>query len=234
MDTVQRVEYFYIQVPDKPGEGARALATLRKAGVNLLAYSGFPAGRRAQLDFIPGNPEAFKQVAKQGKWKVKGPKRGLLGHPRQAGGGQRQRDRHGRGLRRGGPLGGDPLGQAGGVQEGGSGPRGRLMPAFRVLEGWGRLPAGGRYVEAAGVAVDSRDNVYVFNRGEHPLIVFDREGNFLRSWGEGLVGRAHSITIGPDGEGWLTDDGNHTIRKFTPEGRLLLTIRDPHKPPPLH
>lgn len=78
MDTVQRVEYFYIQVPDKPGEGARALATLRQAGVNLLAYSGFPAGRRAQLDFIPENPEAFKQVAKQAKWKVKGPKRGFL------------------------------------------------------------------------------------------------------------------------------------------------------------
>jgi len=104
------------------------------------------------------------------------------------------------------------------------------MPAFRVLEGWGKLPEGWRYVEAAGVAVDSRDNVYVFNRGEHPVIVFDREGNFLRSWGEGLVGRAHGITIGPDDEVWLTDDGNHTIRKFTPEGKLFLTIGDPDKP----
>jgi len=107
------------------------------------------------------------------------------------------------------------------------------MPAFRVLEGWGKLPEGWRYVEAAGVAVDSSDHVYVFNRGEHPVIVFDREGNFLRSWGEGLVGRAHGITIGPDGEVWLTDDGNHTIRKFTPEGKLLLTIGDPDKPAPL-
>ncbi len=104
------------------------------------------------------------------------------------------------------------------------------MPAFRVLEGWGKLPEGWRYVEAAGVAVDSRDHVYVFNRGEHPVIVFDREGNFLRSWGEGLVVRAHGITIGPDDEVWLTDDGNHTIRKFTAEGKLLLTIGDPDKP----
>ena len=104
------------------------------------------------------------------------------------------------------------------------------MPTFRVLEGWGKLPEGWRYVEAAGVAVDSRDNVYVFNRGEHPVIVFDREGNFLRSWGEGLVGRAHGITVGPDDEVWLTDDGNHTIRKFTPEGKLFLTIGDPDKP----
>ncbi len=104
------------------------------------------------------------------------------------------------------------------------------MPAFAVLEGWGRLPEGWRYVEAAGVAVDSKDNVYVFNRGEHPVIVFDREGNFLRSWGEGLVGRAHGITIGPDDLVWLTDDGNHTVRQFTPEGKLLLTIGDPDKP----
>ena len=78
MDTIRRVEYFYRLVPDKPGEGARALATLREAGVNLLAYSGFPAGRGAQLDFVPADPAAFRQVAKQAKWKVKGPKRGFL------------------------------------------------------------------------------------------------------------------------------------------------------------
>ncbi len=78
MDTIRRVEYFYVIVPDKPGEGARALSTLRDAGVNLLAYSGFPASRRAQLDFVPEDPAAFKQAAKQAKWKVKGPKRGFL------------------------------------------------------------------------------------------------------------------------------------------------------------
>jgi DNA-binding beta-propeller fold protein YncE len=105
-----------------------------------------------------------------------------------------------------------------------------VRPAFTVVEGWGKLPDGWHYVEAAGVAVDSKDNVYVFNRGEHPVIVFDREGNFLRSWGEGLVRRAHAVTIGPDDLVWLTDDGNHTIRKFTPEGKLLLTIGDPDKP----
>ena len=101
---------------------------------------------------------------------------------------------------------------------------------YTVVEGWGKPPPGYRYVEAAGVAVDSKDNVYVFCRGEHPVIVFDREGNFLRSWGEGLGSRAHAITIGPDDEVWLTDDGNHTIRKFTSEGKLLLTIGDPDRP----
>lgn len=78
MDTIRTVEYFYMIVPDKPGEGARALAALRDAGLNLLVYSGFPAGKRAQLDFVPEDSMAFKQVAKQNKWKVKGPKRAFL------------------------------------------------------------------------------------------------------------------------------------------------------------
>jgi hypothetical protein len=77
-DTVRIVDYFYISAPNKAGEGARALATLKDAGVNLLAFSGFPQGRRAQMDFIPVDPAAFKQAAKKAKWKVVGPKRGFL------------------------------------------------------------------------------------------------------------------------------------------------------------
>lgn len=77
-DTIRVVEYFYITASNKPGEGARALNALKEAGVNLLAFSGFPEGRRAQLDFIPADPAAFKQVAKRAKWKVVGPKRGFL------------------------------------------------------------------------------------------------------------------------------------------------------------
>jgi len=62
------------------------------------------------------------------------------------------------------------------------------------------------------------------------VIVFDREGRFLRSWGEGQVRRAHAITVDADQMVWLTDDLHHTIRKFTPEGKLLLTIGNPDKP----
>ncbi len=101
---------------------------------------------------------------------------------------------------------------------------------FEPIVGWGELPKGWRYVECAGVAVDTKDNVYVFTRGEHPVIVFDRDGRFLRSWGEGLVRRAHAITIDAEEMVWLTDDLHHTVRKFTREGRLLLTIGDPDKP----
>src|SRR3989475_9202768 len=101
---------------------------------------------------------------------------------------------------------------------------------YRPVVGWGRLPEGWSYVEATSVAVDANDNVIVFNRGQHPVIVFDREGKFLRSWGEGLIRRAHGVTVGPDGTYWLTDDLHHTIRQFTPEGKLLLTIGDPDTP----
>ena len=74
-ETVRTMDYFYVMVPDKPGEGARILAELRHAGVNLIAYSGFPEGRGAQLDFVPMDAAAFRDVAKRMKWKVKGPKR---------------------------------------------------------------------------------------------------------------------------------------------------------------
>ena len=77
-ESIRRVQYFYVMAPDKPGEGARALQTLRDAGVNLLAFSGFPAGKRAQLDFIPEDPAAFRAVARKAKWKVTGPKVGFL------------------------------------------------------------------------------------------------------------------------------------------------------------
>src|SRR5262245_14199524 len=105
---------------------------------------------------------------------------------------------------------------------------------YRPVVGWGRLPETWSYVEATSVAVDGKDNVIVFNRGQHPVIIFDREGRFLRSWGEGLIRRAHGITVGPDGSYWLTDDLHHTIRQFTPEGKLLLTIGDPDTPSTLH
>ena len=61
-DEIRRVDYFYVQVPNRPGEGARALGVLRDAGVNLLAYSGFPEGRGAQLDFVPEDAAAFQRT----------------------------------------------------------------------------------------------------------------------------------------------------------------------------
>ena len=77
-DTVQRVEYFYVQVANKPGEGARLLGALAEAGINLRAFTGFPEGRGSQLDFVPSDPGAFKQFARKAKWKLTGPKRAFI------------------------------------------------------------------------------------------------------------------------------------------------------------
>jgi predicted amino acid-binding ACT domain protein len=77
-ETVHITEYFYVEVPDKPGEGARHLAALEKAGINLLAFSGFPAGRKAQIDFVPEDPKAFRRVARQEHWTLTGAKKVFL------------------------------------------------------------------------------------------------------------------------------------------------------------
>lgn len=77
-DTITRVDYFYIETPDKPGEAARALSTLKDAGISLLAFTGFPKGRRSQLDFIPVDPAAFVKVAKKAGWKLSAKKSGFL------------------------------------------------------------------------------------------------------------------------------------------------------------
>lgn len=74
-DVIRLVNYFYIQTPDRPGEAARALSHLKDAGVNLVAFHGFPRGRRAQLDFIPSDAAAFKAAARKAGWKVVGPKK---------------------------------------------------------------------------------------------------------------------------------------------------------------
>jgi DNA-binding beta-propeller fold protein YncE len=96
---------------------------------------------------------------------------------------------------------------------------------YEVVEGWEQLPPGYEHRDVAGVAVDREDRVFLICRGDHPIMVYDQKGNFLRSWGEGeFTYRTHGITIGPDGAVWCTDDGNHTVRKFTPEGKLLLTL----------
>lgn len=77
-DTVTLVDYYYTMVPDKVGEGARILGALRDAGVNLLAFSGFPEGRAVQLDFVPADAGAFLAAAKTAKVKLSRPKKAFL------------------------------------------------------------------------------------------------------------------------------------------------------------
>jgi DNA-binding beta-propeller fold protein YncE len=103
---------------------------------------------------------------------------------------------------------------------------------YEVQEDWAKIPDGWTFTDVAAVAVDNKNRVYVFNRGEHPMMVFDRDGKFLRSWGEGVFHRAHGLHIGPDETLYCTDDGDHSVRKCTLDGKVLLTIGIPGKPSP--
>jgi hypothetical protein len=78
-DQVKKVNYVYLSVPNRAGYGARVLGELREAGVNLLAYSGFPGKRgKAQLDLIPENMAALRRFAKRNDWKISKVKKGFM------------------------------------------------------------------------------------------------------------------------------------------------------------
>ena len=101
---------------------------------------------------------------------------------------------------------------------------------YHVADGFFKRPRKWPFTEVADVAIDREDNVYVLNRGPHaPVMIFDKRGNFLDGWGklgfDFVV--PHGITIGPDGSIYTSDTGDHTVRRWTKEGKLLLTIGRP-------
>ena len=101
---------------------------------------------------------------------------------------------------------------------------------YEVEEGWGKLPDGWEWGWIPGVAVDSQDRVFVYSRSEHPLIIFDREGNFLDSWGENVLKDAHGIHIDDQDNVWCVERDTHCVHKFNKDGDLLMTIGTPDVP----
>ena len=99
-------------------------------------------------------------------------------------------------------------------------------------DNWGNLPDGWTYKEGTSVDVDSKDQVYVFNRGTCPMVVCDSEGNVLRTWGEGVFSNPHGVTIAPDDTVFCVDNGDSTVRQLTPEGKVLMTLGTPNCPSP--
>ena len=98
---------------------------------------------------------------------------------------------------------------------------------YEVQQDWFHLPAGWRFGWVPAVACDSEDRVYVYSRSEHPLVVFDREGRFLASWGEEILEDAHGIFIDHQDQVWCVERETHCVRKFTRHGELLLTLGTP-------
>jgi DNA-binding beta-propeller fold protein YncE len=95
---------------------------------------------------------------------------------------------------------------------------------YEVIEDWAKLPEGWA-MPAAAVTVDSRDRVYCFNRTpDHPVVVFDRDGNYLHSWGAGLFAFPHTIRVDEHDNLWLVDRDHGQMMYFSPSGALLRTI----------
>src|SRR5437867_3196164 len=93
-----------------------------------------------------------------------------------------------------------------------------------VHEDWARLPDGWA-MPAAAVTVDSHDRVYCFNRTpDHPVVVFDRDGNYLSSWGAGLFAFPHTIRVDEHDNLWIVDRDHGQMMLFTTDGKLLRTL----------
>ncbi len=102
---------------------------------------------------------------------------------------------------------------------------------YERREPWPDLPAGETFLDVGRICVDETDDVYALNRSEHPVTVFDSSGNRLDAWGNGYFSeRPHGMALGPEGNVYCTDDGNHTVRKFTPKGEHLLTLGTENEP----
>lgn len=105
---------------------------------------------------------------------------------------------------------------------------------YEVETGWGALPAGIELGWVAAVACDQRDRVYVYSRSDLPMIVFDRAGAFVSSWGLEFLEDAHGLFVdGPSADGeqtlWCTERETHCVRRCTTEGKLLMTLGTPHR-----
>ncbi len=94
---------------------------------------------------------------------------------------------------------------------------------YDVLDNWAKTPDGWS-IGQAEPACDSQDRVYVFNRGDHPLMIFDREGNFLNEWGREYLTDAHGIFISGEDHVYLPVRESHAIVKCTLDGKPLMTM----------
>src|SRR5687767_5430244 len=104
-------------------------------------------------------------------------------------------------------------------------------PHYRVVPDWERLPAEFQHGDVVGVAVDSQDRVFVLGRRDSRCLVYEPDGTFIRSFGEDIFTHLiHALTIDEDDFLYTVDGGDHTVRKFSPDGDLLMTLGRPGVP----
>ena len=101
---------------------------------------------------------------------------------------------------------------------------------YELVDPWAKPAKGESFLDVVGISVDADDKVYVFNRSKRPMIVFDRDGNELFHWGEGLFKRPHGSCLAPDNHIWVTDDYSHVVYKFAKDGKLVMTLGSKDQP----
>lgn len=95
---------------------------------------------------------------------------------------------------------------------------------FETPKDFLQLPAGYALGACSAVAVNSKDEIFLFHRGKHPILCFDKEGKFLRSWGDDQIHTAHGLRVDKEDNVWVTDIGNHRVFKFDSQGKELLAL----------
>src|SRR5688572_12458924 len=95
--------------------------------------------------------------------------------------------------------------------------------------GFVEIPPQVKLDAVSAVEIDSKGRVYVLHRGEPPLLQFDKSGKYLKGWGEGTFKVAHGLRVDKDDNVWTTDNALHVVRRFSPEGKLLLTLGEEGK-----
>lgn len=98
---------------------------------------------------------------------------------------------------------------------------------YRAVEDPFDLPPDLAFASVASVAITPDGNLMVLHRGDQAFLEFDGDGNFIRSFGEGMFGRAHGLRYDDDGNMWVTDGGGHTAMKLNPDGEVLISLGTP-------
>ena len=95
---------------------------------------------------------------------------------------------------------------------------------FRPATDFPQLPADVELGPCSAVSVDSRGNIFLFNRGQHPIVCLDKTGRYVRSWGQGEIVSSHGLRIDAEDHIWVTDMAGHRVLKYDTQGKLLLAL----------
>lgn len=103
-------------------------------------------------------------------------------------------------------------------------PKVNAAAGYQVDPAWPKRPRDMEWAAMPGLAIDARDRVFLFTRTKNPVQIYEADGTFVASWGQDHVKEAHHLKIDSKGNVWVADIGLHTVRQFTPDGKLLRTL----------